>query len=119
MKEDEIRKELYNHVKSKSLKGLVEFKTNLGSLSIQVDCNYVPKTGENFIELCETGYYNTTKFHRLIPNFMVQGGDPTGKGSGGESIFGEDFEDEFHPSLNHSRRGTLAMANSGPGTNGS
>lgn len=63
-------------------------KTNLGSLMIQIDCNLVPKTGENFLELCEFEYYNKTVFHRLIPNFMIQGGDPTGKGSGGSSIFG-------------------------------
>jgi len=81
----------------------------------------VPKTAENFLELCESGYYTNTKFHRLIPGFMIQGGDPESTGKGGKAYFtGQPkFEDEFHPKLSHDQRGVLAMANSGPNSNGS
>lgn len=67
--------------------------------------------------MSESGYYNNTSFHRLVKNFCLQGGDPTGTGSGGESIFGGEFEDEFHPKLTHCKTGILSMANSGPNTN--
>lgn len=81
----------------------------------------MPKTAENFLELCESGYYTKTKFHRLIPGFMIQGGDPEGSGKGGKSYFSEQskFEDEFHPKLMHNERGVLSMANAGPNSNGS
>jgi peptidyl-prolyl cis-trans isomerase-like 1 len=65
------------------------------------------------------GYYNSTIFHRIIPDFMAQGGDPTGTGRGGTSIYGEKFEDEIHPGLKHTGAGVLSMANSGKDTNGS
>lgn len=78
------------------------------------------RTCWNFITLCKRGYYNGIKFHRLIPGFMVQGGDPTGTGTGGESAFSRvPFKDEFDTRLTHAARGTLSMANSGPNTNGS
>ncbi|KAA8592479.1 hypothetical protein FQN60_017934 [Etheostoma spectabile] len=77
----------------------------------------VPKAGENFIRLCKKGYYDGTVFHRSIRNFMIQGGDPTGTGTGGESFWGKPFKDEFRPNLSHAGRGILSMANSGPNTN--
>lgn len=97
----------------------MQIVTNFGSMKVEIACNLVPKTGENFIELCEHKYYNGVLFHRLIKNFMIQGGDPDGTGRGGQSYFGSKFEDEFHPSLAHQGRGILSMANSGLNTNGS
>lgn len=74
---------------------------------------------QNFLALCASNQYDGTKFHRNIKGFMVQGGDPTGTGKGGLSIWGNKFKDEVKPHLKHNRRGILSMANSGPGTNGS
>lgn len=93
-------------------------QTNLGEIKIRLFPEQAPKTVENFVGLAEKGYYNGIIFHRVIPDFMIQGGDPTGTGTGGESLWGEDFEDEFSPELKNIR-GTLSMANRGPGTNGS
>ncbi|KAI9748014.1 MAG: Peptidyl-prolyl cis-trans isomerase cyp10, partial [Candelina submexicana] len=73
----------------------------------------------NFLALCASSYYDGTTFHRNIRGFIVQGGDPTGKGKGGSSIYGSDFEDEIRPALRHNARGIVSMANRGPGTNGS
>jgi peptidylprolyl isomerase len=78
-----------------------------------------PKTCENFKGLVEKGYYNGTIFHRVIKDFMIQGGDPTGTGRGGSSIWGKTFEDEFKSGVSFDKKGILAMANAGPGTNGS
>lgn len=80
---------------------------------------FVKQTCKNFVTLAQRGYYNGVIFHRIIPNFMIQGGDPTGTGRGGSSIYGEKFEDEIHASLKHTGAGILSMANSGPNTNGS
>jgi len=77
------------------------------------------QTCKNFATLAQRGYYNNIIFHRIIPNFMIQGGDPTGTGRGGKSIYGDSFEDEISPSLKHTGAGILSMANSGPNTNGS
>lgn len=77
------------------------------------------QTCTNFSTLVSRGYYDTLLFHRIIPNFMLQTGDPTGTGRGGSSIYGEKFEDEISPSLKHTGAGILSMANSGPNTNGS
>lgn len=93
--------------------------TELGSLNLELHCDLVPKTCENWLALAESGYYNGTVFHRVIKNFMAQGGDPTGTGKGGSSIWGATFEDEFHHSLSHNTRGVLSMCNAGPNTNGS
>lgn len=92
--------------------------TNMGDISIKLFPEEAPKTVENFTTHAKNGYYNGLIFHRVIKDFMIQGGDPTGTGMGGESIWGSPFKDEFHPSL-HNLRGALSMANAGPGTNGS
>ncbi|BAL62571.1 peptidylprolyl isomerase [Melissococcus plutonius] len=93
-------------------------KTNQGTITIQLFPEQAPKTVENFVELAKKGYYDAVIFHRVIPNFMIQGGDPTGTGMGGESIYGGKFEDEFSNEL-FNFRGALSMANAGPNTNGS
>ncbi|KAL7288708.1 hypothetical protein TKK_0017433 [Trichogramma kaykai] len=111
--EDVVR---YERVKKK---GYVKLVTNLGPLNLELHCDLVPKTCENFLKHCKNGYYNGTKFHRSIKNFMIQGGDPTNTGKGGTSIWGKPFEDEFKPNLVHQGRGILSMANSGTDTNGS
>ena len=92
--------------------------TNMGDIKIKLFEEEVPRTTKNFIELSKKGYYNGIIFHRVIKDFMIQGGDPTGTGMGGESIYGEKFEDEFSVKL-HNIRGALSMANAGPNTNGS
>lgn len=93
--------------------GRVIMRTNFGDLTFELECHKVPKTCYNFIQLAKRGYYQRVRFHRLIPGFMVQGGDPTGEGTGGESIWGQPFANEFHQSLSHSRRAILSMANRG------
>ncbi|XP_075960485.1 RING-type E3 ubiquitin-protein ligase PPIL2 [Anarhichas minor] len=104
----------YRYVKKK---GYVRLHTNKGDLNLELHCDKVPKAGENFTRLCKKGYYDGTVFHRSIRNFMIQGGDPTGTGTGGESFWGKPFKDEFKPNLSHTGRGVLSMANSGPNTN--
>lgn len=93
-------------------------KTNKGDITLQLFDKLAPKTVKNFVELAQDGYYDGVIFHRVIPNFMIQGGDPTGTGRGGKSIYGEQFEDEFSDQL-FNLRGALSMANAGPNTNGS
>lgn len=93
-------------------------ETTLGTIKIKLFVQETPKTCANFIGLAKKGYYNGIIFHRVIRDFMIQGGDPTGTGMGGESIYGQEFEDEFAPGLSHVK-GTLSMANAGPNTNGS
>jgi len=100
-------------------KGYVQLVTSFGNINIELHCDLTPKACENFIGLCESGYYKNTIFHRLIPDFMIQGGDPTATGRGGDSIWHKKFEDEFSHYLTHSGRGVVSMANSGPNTNGS
>jgi len=97
----------------------VTLHTTLGDIHLKLFTKETPKTCENFITHCKNGYYNGLLFHRVIRNFMIQTGDPRGDGTGGESIWGHDFEDEFVKSLRHDRAGTLSMANAGPNTNGS
>lgn len=92
--------------------------TNMGDIEIKLFPEHAPKTVENFTTHAKNGYYNGIIFHRVIKDFMIQGGDPTGTGMGGESIWGRPFEDEFTPEL-HNLRGALCMANAGPATNGS
>ncbi|WP_027109091.1 peptidylprolyl isomerase [Lacticigenium naphthae] len=95
-----------------------KINTTKGEMMIQLFPEQAPKTVENFVGLAEKGYYDGIIFHRVIPNFMIQGGDPTGSGMGGESLWGEPFADEFSPEL-YNFKGALSMANSGPNTNGS
>ncbi|NWF50194.1 MAG: peptidylprolyl isomerase [Ignavibacteriaceae bacterium] len=94
-------------------------KTNKGTFELELFSQLVPKTVQNFVGLAKQGYYNGVIFHRVIDGFMIQGGDPTGTGRGGQSFWGDKFEDEFHPDLKHSSEGILSMANAGPNTNGS
>jgi len=92
------------------------FETNKGTFEIELFTEKAPITTKNFIDLTEKGFYNGLIFHRVIPNFMIQGGDPEGRGTGGP---GYEIKDEFHPDLKHDSEGILSMANSGPNTGGS
>lgn len=94
-------------------------KTNRGDIKVKLFEDIAPKTCENFEKLAQKGYYDGVIFHRVIRDFMIQGGDPTGTGCGGESIWGKPFEDECDPNVRFDRKGLLAMANAGPNTNGS
>ena len=93
-------------------------KTNMGEIKIKLFPEFAPKTVENFTTHAKNGYYDGLIFHRVIKDFMIQGGDPTGTGAGGQSIWGRPFPDEFTGEL-HNLRGALSMANAGPNTNGS
>ncbi|KAF7457881.1 putative peptidyl-prolyl cis-trans isomerase [Cryptosporidium felis] len=101
----------------------IKLETNYGDLKFELYCSQCPKTCKNFLALAASGYYNNTIFHKNIKGFIIQGGDPTGTGKGGESIYGKYFEDEFNSELKHDRRGILSMAGKGaskkPNTNGS
>ncbi|MBZ0198328.1 MAG: peptidylprolyl isomerase [Ignavibacteriaceae bacterium] len=94
-------------------------KTNMGTIEFELFEKQTPKTVENFTGLANKGYYNGIIFHRVIADFMIQGGDPTGTGRGGESLWGKKFNDEFVSALKHDVPGILSMANAGPNTNGS
>ena len=94
-------------------------ETNQGTIEIKLFSDVAPKTCENFVGLIKKGYYDGLIFHRVIPGFMIQGGDPTGTGRGGESLWGGKFEDEVRKDVVFDRKGLLAMANAGPNTNGS
>ena len=98
---------------------MVVLETNRGTVEIKLFDDIAPKAVENFIGLIQKGYYDGIIFHRVIKNFMIQGGDPTGTGGGGESLWGGKFKDEFAPLVKFDRPGLLAMANAGPNTNGS
>lgn len=93
--------------------------TSMGDIHVKVFPDECPKTIENFATHARNGYYDNLVFHRVIKGFMIQTGDPLGDGTGGESIWGGEFEDEFCTKLRHDRPGTLSMANAGPHTNGS
>ncbi len=97
----------------------VVLETTQGNIEIKLMPDVAPKACENFAGLVEKGYYNGLIFHRVIKGFMIQGGDPTGTGRGGESIWGEPFSDEFSRTVSFDKPGILAMANAGPNTNGS
>jgi peptidylprolyl isomerase len=98
---------------------IVVFETSAGTIEIKLFPEVAPKTCENFLGLVEKKYYDGVIFHRVIKSFMIQGGDPTGTGAGGQSIWGKAFADECSPSLKFNKPGLLAMANRGPNTNGS
>lgn len=104
-------------------KHTVILKTSKGNITLELDADMAPKTVTNFIQHAKEKYYDGLTFHRVIPGFMIQGGDPSGNGTGGESIFGETFEDEIDPSnvvyAGGYKTGAVAMANRGPDTNGS
>ena len=95
------------------------FNTSKGDIEVELRPDLAPKAVENFTTLAKKGYYNGQIFHRVIKNFMIQGGDPTGTGSGGESIWNKPFEDEFAPNAVFDKAGILAMANRGSNTNSS
>jgi peptidylprolyl isomerase len=98
---------------------VVVFETNKGNIELTLMPEVAPKTCENFLGLVAKHYYDGISFHRVIRSFMIQGGDPTGTGAGGESIWGKPFEDEVSPKVRFDKPGLLAMANRGPKTNGS
>jgi cyclophilin family peptidyl-prolyl cis-trans isomerase len=108
-----------DNIKDDQKKLFANIKTSMGDIRIELFPDEAPKTVENFVELAKKGYYNGVIFHRVIENFMIQGGDPTGTGRGGESAWGGKFKDEFSSKLTFDTAGLLAMANAGPGTNGS
>jgi len=97
----------------------VVLETTMGEIVVELYWKHAPNTCRNFAELARRGYYNGTKFHRIISDFMIQGGDPTGTGRGGASIYGKNFKDEINHELKHSGAGILSMANAGKDTNGS
>lgn len=104
-------------------KHTVTLKTSKGDITLELDADSSPKTVTNFVTLAKSGYYDHLTFHRVIPGFMIQGGDPNGSGTGGASIYGDTFEDEISnaPALYQTgyKKGVIAMANRGPNTNGS
>lgn len=117
---EEIRDALWKQMRILNKKGYVQFQTNMGNINLEIHCDIAPRTSWNFITLCKRGYYKETIFHRLVTGFMVQGGDPTGTGTGGESAWGgEPFKDEFDTRILHDARGVLSMANAGINSNGS
>ncbi|KAK8162318.1 cyclophilin-like domain-containing protein [Phyllosticta citrichinensis] len=99
--------------------GYARMQTSLGELNVELLPEYAPKAVWNFVQLAKKGYYRDMAFHRNIKNFMIQGGDPTGTGRGGSSIWGKNFNDEFEGPQSHDARGILSMANKGKNTNGS
>eukprot|EP01083_Nonionella_stella_P189066 698363_1 len=99
--------------------GNVKLITAMGDIEIELYWDHAPKTCNNFRSLAQRGYYNNTIFHRIVKGFVVQGGDPTGTGRGGTSVYGGKFEDEIHRELKHTGAGVLSMANSGRNSNGS
>ena len=115
-----VEKELhFPQVDIETVEGpIATIKTNHGDMRVKLFPDHAPKTVANFIALSKDGYYDGVIFHRIIKDFMIQGGDPTGTGMSGESIYGESFEDEFSEEL-YNIRGALSMANAGPNTNGS
>lgn len=116
-KEEDKLEQLLNVNDNEMLVAVI--KTNMGTMELELFAKQAPMTVKNFVGLAMDKYYTGVTFHRVIDNFMIQGGDPTGSGAGGESYFGGKFKDEFHPSLLHDKPGILSMANAGPNTNGS
>jgi cyclophilin family peptidyl-prolyl cis-trans isomerase len=121
VKDDSNQTEINKEEESKVSKEMTVavINTNMGKIEIELFEDKTPKTVINFVGLAEKGYYNGIIFHRVIADFMIQGGDPTGTGRGGNSLWGAPFADEIVPSLKHEEPGVLSMANAGPNTNGS
>lgn len=117
--EQELLKTRWQFVRKLKKKGLVRLETTLGDINLEVDCDFVPQTADNFMSLCQNKYYDGSLFHRVIKGFMMQGGDPSETGRGGESIWKKPFRDEIDDRLSHNSRGVLSMANYGQGTNNS
>ncbi|RXG57962.1 Peptidyl-prolyl cis-trans isomerase CWC27-like protein [Armadillidium vulgare] len=107
------------YIQEPPTEGKILLNTSAGDIDIELWSKEAPKACRNFVQLCLEGYYNDTIFHRVVPKFIAQGGDPTGTGTGGESIYDSPFKDEFHSRLRFVRRGLVAMANAGPNDNGS
>eukprot|EP00958_Prasinococcus_capsulatus_P015366 scaffold1634_cov353-Prasinococcus_capsulatus_cf.AAC.7 len=103
-------------LRASSMAQQVNLETSMGSITVELYTSHAPRTCKNFAELARRGYYDGIIFHRVIKDFMIQGGDPTGTGRGGESIYGKKFEDEITRELKHTGAGILSMANSGPNT---
>jgi len=118
-KTDEQTKSIEKETQMPESMTVAVINTNMGTIEIELFADKTPKTVENFVGLANKGYYDGIIFHRVIADFMLQGGDPTGTGRGGESLWGKSFEDEFVSELRHDVPGILSMANSGPNTNGS
>lgn len=119
LSEEEASRQRYAFVRAQKAKGYAQLQTSHGPINLELYTDAAPMACENFILLLERGYYDATPVHRLIKNFMVQMGDPTGTGGGGQSAWGKPFKDEISNRLHHEGAGVLSMANSGPGTNGS
>jgi peptidyl-prolyl cis-trans isomerase-like protein 2 len=129
--EEEIREVRYKFARKLGKKGYVQLQTSLGNLNLEIHCDFVPRTAENFLGLCLRGFYDGLSFHRVIKGFMAQTGCPRGDGRGGETVWslggGEEggkeggattgFKDELDSRLTHDKRGVLSMANSGKDTN--
>jgi peptidyl-prolyl cis-trans isomerase-like protein 2 len=107
---------MYASIKNK---GYCQLQTNFGDLNLELFCDLAPLACHNFILLAKSGYYNQVRFHRCIPGFMIQGGDPEGTGKGGQSFWKKPFRDEIKPQLSHAGRGIVSMANRGKDSNGS
>lgn len=114
-----VRNEVEEEKQSAVLGHRAIIRTNFGDIHVELYPEKTPKTVENFVVHSKNGFYDGLTFHRIIKRFMIQGGDPNGDGTGGTSIWGGEFEDEFHPDLKHDKPFTLSMANAGPNTNGS
>lgn len=104
---------------SEPTNSLVLLETNQGNIELEIRKDLAPLAAENFLTHVKEGYYDGVTFHRIIKGFMIQGGDPTGTGRGGESIWKKDFKNEYAPNVTFDKAGILAMANAGPNTNGS
>lgn len=102
--------------KPQASNSIASFETSLGNFEVELFEDKAPITTKNFIDLADKGFYDGLKFHRVIPDFMIQGGDPDGDGTGGP---GYTIKDEFHPDLKHDRPGMMSIANAGPNTGGS
>ena len=111
--DDELKTARWKVLRSLGQKGYARIRTSLGDLNVEIHCDMVPRASENFLGLCRDGKYDDTLFHRVVRHFVAQGGDPTGTGRGGDSLWGAPFADEFDSRLTHSERGVLAYANDG------